>query len=151
MKTCPDGTHNEGLINKTMRELHSAISERIEFLSAAFIKETGLNPREVKMVQQITSDGMKIWFEPFPSESEIELYRQRAERAEAEIASLREQVTNLQMSETHKIRVQVVKHMLEQTSFICKCFALDVFRNYPRLRDEGLKILDGELDNEVMI
>ncbi len=82
-----------------------------------------------------------------PQSSISELFDE-IERLEHEIASLREQVTNLQMSETHKIRVQVVKHMLEQASFICKCFALDVFRNYPRLRDEGLKILDGELDNE---
>jgi len=70
---------------------------------------------------------------------------------EVELTALREQVANLKMSKTHKARVQAVKHMLEQTSFIRKCFSLDVFRNYPRLRDEGLKILDGELDNEVMI
>ena len=69
---------------------------------------------------------------------------------EAELTALREQVANLKMSKTHKARVQAVKHMLEQTSFIRKCFSLDVFRNYPRLRDEGLKILDGELDNEEM-
>ena len=68
----------------------------------------------------------------------------------AELTALREQVANLKMSKTHKARVQAVKHMLEQTSFIRKCFSLDVFRNYPRLRDEGLKILDGELDNEEM-
>ena len=69
---------------------------------------------------------------------------------EVELTALREQVANLKMSKTHKARVQAVKHMLEQTSFIRKCFSLDVFRNYPRLRDEGLKILDGELDNEEM-
>ena len=69
----------------------------------------------------------------------------------SEVSALREQVANLKMSKTHKARVQAVKHMLEQTSFIRKCFSLDVFRNYPRLRDEGLKILDGELDNEEMI
>ena len=69
---------------------------------------------------------------------------------DAELTALREQVANLKMSKTHKARVQAVKHMLEQTSFIRKCFSLDVFRNYPRLRDEGLKILDGELDNEEM-
>ena len=72
------------------------------------------------------------------------------ERLRSELAALREQVANLKMSKTHKARVQAVKHMLEQTSFIRKCFSLDVFRNYPRLRDEGLKILDGELDNEEM-
>jgi len=69
---------------------------------------------------------------------------------EVELTALREQVANLKMSKTHKARVQAVKHMLEQTSFIRKCFSLDVFRNYPRLRVEGLKILDGELDNEEM-
>jgi hypothetical protein len=68
---------------------------------------------------------------------------------EAENAALRERVDNLKMTKDHKARVQAVKHMLEQTSFIRKCFALDVFRSYPRLRDEALRILDGEqLDNE---
>jgi predicted RNase H-like nuclease (RuvC/YqgF family) len=70
------------------------------------------------------------------------------ERLRSELAALREQVANLKMSKTHKARVQAVKHMLEQTAFLRKCFALDVFRNYPRLRDEGLKILDGEPDDE---
>ena len=81
-------------------------------------------------------------------QTEIAEKQDRIQQLEAELAALREQVTNLQMSETHKIRVQAVKHMLEQTEFLRKCFALDVFRNYPRLRDEGLKIIDGELDNE---
>ena len=70
------------------------------------------------------------------------------ERLRSENAALRERVDNLKMTKDHKARVQAVKHMLEQTSFIRKCFALDVFRSYPRLRDEGLKILDGELNNE---
>ncbi len=28
-------------------------------------------------------------------------------------------------------------------SFLRRCFSLDVFREYPRLRDEALKLLDG--------
>lgn len=44
----------------------------------------------------------------------------------------------------HTQAVQAVKHELNLISFLRRCFALDVFRDRPRLRDEGLKLLDGD-------
>ena len=43
----------------------------------------------------------------------------------------------------HTQACQAVKHELAFISFLRRSFALDVFRSHPRLRDEGLRLLDG--------
>ena len=113
------------------------IGEHYNYMDCAYALRARVEELEHSLHDQIVEDNERI-----VSRNE------RILALEAELTALREQVANLKMSKTHKARVQAVKHMLEQTSFLRKCFALDVFRSYPRLRDEGLKILDGELDNE---
>jgi len=81
---------NDFCLDEIRKSWNSLLNERIELLAAAFLKVTDLDPREAKIVHQVTGDGMKIWLEPFPDGSEIEMYRQRAERAEAELAALKE-------------------------------------------------------------
>ena len=73
------------------------ITGHVEKFAAAFIKETGLDPTKVKMVQQRIADGfgVEIWFEPFPKESEIEMYRVRTVDAEAEAVKARDMVERL--------------------------------------------------------
>lgn len=60
------------------------LSEHIEKFACAFAEEVGLDPTKIKMVKQLIDGGVgfKLWFEPFPSDSEIELYRGRATLAE---------------------------------------------------------------------
>ncbi len=53
---------------------------------------------------------------------------------------------HIEMIVEHKTPAEI--RLLEMESFMRRCFALDVFRNYPRLRDEALMILDGELDSD---
>lgn len=67
------------------KEMTKFLTGHIERFAAAFIKETGLDPTKVKMVQKYSGNMMeaKIWFEPFPENSDIEHYRVRAENAEA--------------------------------------------------------------------
>lgn len=73
------------------------LTKHVEKFACAFAKETGLDPTKIKMVKQLTDGGLgfKIWFEPFPSDSEIELYRARAETTEADNAKLREMVDKI--------------------------------------------------------
>lgn len=72
-------------IRQASKEMDKFLTDHIERFAAAFIKETGLDPTKVKMVQKYSGNMMeaKIWFEPFPENSDIEHYRVRAENAEA--------------------------------------------------------------------
>lgn len=64
--------------------------QHVEEFAAAFIKQTGMDPQKVKMVSKMTDYGYEIYFEPFPTGTVIESYRQRAEFAEYQIARLQE-------------------------------------------------------------
>lgn len=76
-----------GFIQQSMLE----INKHVEEFAAAFIQKTDLDPTTVKMVTQVKGDLSRvIWFEPFPTGSEIEIYRIRAEKAEVDLAALRE-------------------------------------------------------------
>jgi len=72
-------------MNEMSVKLSKFLTDHIEKFACAFAKETGLDPTKIKMVQQSLDNGFgyKVWFEPFPKESEIEMYRIRAENAEA--------------------------------------------------------------------
>ena len=76
-------------LSKEVAKLSKFLTDHIEKFACAFAKETGLDPTKIKMVQQSLDNGLgyKVWFEPFPSDSEIEMYRAGQERALAELAA----------------------------------------------------------------
>lgn len=76
-------------LSKEVAKLSKILTDHIEKFACAFAKETGLDPTKIKMVQQSLDNGFgyKVWFEPFPSDSEIEMYRAGQERALAELAA----------------------------------------------------------------
>lgn len=91
-------------LSKEVAKLSKFLTDHIEKFACAFAKETGLDPTKIKMVQQSLDNGFgyKVWFEPFPKESDIEFYRVqaeharvRAEKAEAMVERLVEAGSNL--------------------------------------------------------
>ena len=78
-----------------VRQVSESVAQHIEEFAAAFAKRTGLDPTKIKMVSSIRGYRHEVWFEPFPSITEIEQYRKRAELAEAEIARRDEIITRL--------------------------------------------------------
>ena len=69
-----------------VKQVNENVAQHIEEFAAAFAKRTGLDPTKIKMVSSIRGYRHEVWFEPFPSITEIEQYRKRAELAEAELA-----------------------------------------------------------------
>jgi hypothetical protein len=75
-------------LNSIISQVSESIAQHTEEFAAAFVKRTGLDPTQIKMVSSIRGYRHEVWFEPFPTLTDIEKYRQRAEIAEAEIARL---------------------------------------------------------------
>lgn len=69
------------------------LNQHIETFAAAWLQKTGANPTECVMCWQLEQRGnFRIWFEPFPTESDIEMYRRRAELAEKQLAELKDKL-----------------------------------------------------------
>ena len=78
-----------------VKQVSENVAQHIEEFAAAFAKRTGLDPTKIKMVSSIRGYRHEVWFEPFPSITEIEQYRKRAELAEAELARRDEIIARL--------------------------------------------------------
>ena len=96
-----------------VKQVNENVAQHVEEFAAAFAKRTGLDPTKIKMVSSIRGYRHEVWFEPFPSITEIEQYRKRAELAEAELAHLQEYIKAL---ENEPIRSRsIIKRLRAQT------------------------------------
>ena len=69
------------------------------------------------------------------------------------ITKLESEVERLQIAEIDKIarnirELRLIAENSRLIAFLRKCYLLDVFRPFSRLRDEGLKILFGDLSDD---
>lgn len=81
--------------------LSKHLADHIEKFAAAFVQETKLDPTRVNMVSCWKGMNYRIWFEPFPTQSDIEGYRKRAEEAERIVAVLKERLINAPSTNDH--------------------------------------------------
>ncbi len=95
-----------------VKQVSENVAQHIEEFAAAFAKRTGLDPTKIKMVSSIRGYRHEVWFEPFPSITEIEQYRKRAELAEAELARRDEIIARLK-EDAERLAV-------EQNYFCCQ-------------------------------
>ncbi len=74
-----------------VKKVSENMAQYVEEFAAAFAKRTGLNPTEIKMVSAIRGNKHEIWFEPFPADTDIEMYRRQRDDALAELSRLKEE------------------------------------------------------------